>query len=186
MASQLVASPAAGGAIPLLESCSPRELFVRIRPVAASGRADTEGHPLHLRYRITRGEDQRELRPRTVAGPNTSDGVLELRLGGNQRHVLRHYGTLDLVGGVGNWTVEMWEGRSDLAPHWHRMPALLSGATPYVLPFYERIGTAETALLVTDTAGVVVTLGREPVAIATTTLLGPALGSHWIWTEWWG
>ncbi len=188
MATQLISAPGPDGALPLLETCGPREIFARIRPTVGptAGRFDTSGHPLHLRYRITRGKDIGELRPRTVSGPTTAQQPLEIRLGGNQRHVLRHFGALDLVGGVGNWEVEIWEGRANLEPHWHRMPALLAGGSTYTLPFYERIASVDAALLVTDAMGLTFTLTQQPVSAVTPTLTGPPLGSHLIWTEWFG
>lgn len=185
-----VDAPGADKTITLIPSCRTREIWCRIRAVPASGRPDSNGHPLHLLYSIARGAGKRELNSRKPGIGALIDGsdLLEVRFGGNGRHSLRYEGKLELTGGLGLYDVEFWEGRGETPPHWHRMPAILDAAATYTLPlFAERIGAQRTALIVIDDFGVNLELGREPVPTTANKVTSAALQpKSWIFTEWWG
>jgi hypothetical protein len=200
-------APGSGDGTPIrlqrgADCAGPIVVYARIDPARSEGalRAgdiDDEGFGLHLRYTI----DATDVVPRT-----TYVGVQELDASnsfavefGPGTHALNYGGSLELVGGVGLWTVDIQARALPIVHlHWHwllwRVPVNLSGGPPetagvFLPTHHSTIGCYNGLARVLMTTGETVVLGQTAIpAFGAVAVMNTGSGDSdlWFFSGWFG
>jgi hypothetical protein len=193
VAAQRVDSPPAGQAAAKVPVCAGVEYFFSLTREDVAPGHDADGHELHALYvPAERTEpDAAHLARYTVpaAEQPAPEGGAFFRAELRGRHVFRYAGKLLLVGGLGTWRLRIDEGRRDLQPTAHRLPARVAAGGRYTVPSYANgVGAMHTGAKFADRDGVELWLSQRPapIAAAMAQLINVHGSAVWIYTEWTG
>lgn len=168
---KFLAQPA-GQARPLrMKKCAPKILYALIRPAPAegghlAGGIDADGYGLHLRYTAEMDE---EVGPHDeypgVAFDKPGHSLVVEFDGGT--HYIAHPGTIELVGGVGLWFVQIVEVKPKdhvHVPHMHWLARFVARTASPTLPDHHQfVGSYDPTQVYTSAQGTPIQPGAIPV-----------------------